>query len=785
MDTLMNLLHSLPAIAVALVKATIVLMILQLMVKALRVSAASKHLMLIVGITGFLLFPFFGVLLPTWDLPVLPEANAAAIYPQDDLDFSRAATAPYGASFGTSAGASSSERATPAVESVTIAAPSLQEGQGRSIQWMSISIYAWMTVALLLFSRVLLGLLRVWWIIRTAVPVSEATSAIAHDARTRLGIDRAVRLLASDYVDVPMICGLFRPTILLPASIQTWEAGQLEVVLLHEYAHLKRWDALTLLLTNLVTSLFWFHPQVWFASLGARRECERACDDLVLSSGTKPSDYAGHLLSIVKLMPEIERFGAVTLAMSQRSQLEGRLLAILHPRLRRATIPGKWVAISLFIVALMMAPLAALRLTASPQTTGGDGSFGVTTAALTPSIDPNPIHLIAGSKKMDRQAREDGGEAFDRAYKLHHAGQYDQAIAEFKKAAELGYKTDTAKYNIACGYAQKKQNDAALQYLEQAIQEGFNSFEHLRRDSDLDPLRKDPRFKALVAQYRTVGDHERKEAAKEKSASAKLELLRRTNSTNGELWYEVGSKLLSLRKLDDAVFALNEAVKHLGYRNQNAMYNLACAYAVRGDRQNALTWIEKAVNAGYDDPDHIRRDEDFESLQDDPRFENIIELAEDLSLHNHQSRIVANEPQYSKRRWASTVEHFDSYVRRNPNSGRAWFNLGFALHYSQQHQRATDSFQRAINLGYRIPTAMYNLACAHAMLGQKDLAFQWLERSERAGFELDNYLYNDEDLEILHDDPRFEAMAQRIGAEKNLVHEMKKFLVKKDKKKNV
>lgn len=780
MDTLMNLLQSLPAIGVALVKATIVLMVLQLMVKALRVSAASKHLMLVVGITGFLLFPFFGVFLPTWDLPVLPEAKAAAIYPQDDLDFSRGATP---ASAGSFVPASSGERATPAGESVTIAAPSLQENAapGR-VQWMSISIYAWMTVALLLFSRVLLGLLRVWWIIRTALPVSESTSAIAHDARTRLGIDRAVRLLASDYVDVPMICGLFRPTILLPTSTESWEADQLEVVLLHEYAHLKRWDALTLLLTNVVTSLFWFHPQVWFASLTARRECERACDDLVLSSGTKPSDYAGHLLSIVKLMPDIERFGAVTLAMSQRSQLEGRLLAILHPRLRRATIPGKWVAISLFMVALMIAPLATIRLTASPQTTGGDGSFGVTTEALTPTLDSGAIQLAGGKKTMDPQTREDAEEVFERAYKLHHAGRYDEAIAGFKKAAEMGYKPATAKYNIACGYAQKKQTGPALQYLEQAIQEGFTSFGHMREDSDLDPLRKDPAFKALVAQYRST-DEDKREVAKEKSAAAKLELLRRTNSTNGELWYEVGSKLLSVRKLDDAVSALNEAVKHLGYKNQNAMYNLACAHALRGDRQNALMWIERAVNAGYDDPDHIRRDEDFESLQDDPRFENIIELAEDLSLNSHQTRIVANEPQYSKRRWASTVEHFDSYVRKNPNSGRAWFNLGFALHYSQEHQRATDAIQRAISLGYRVPTSMYNMACAHAMLGNKDLAFQWLERSERAGFELDHYLYSDEDLEMLHDDPRFAALAERIGAEPNLVHEMKKkFLIKKNKK---
>ena len=61
----------------------------------------------------------------------------------------------------------------------------------------------------------------------------------------------------------------------------------------------------------------------------------------------------------------------------------------------------------------------------------------------------------------------------------------------------------------------------------------------------------------------------------------------------------------------------------------------------------------------------------------------------------------------------------------------------------------------AVRLGYRKPTSMYNIACAYSMLEQRDLAFQWLDRAVEAGFNTDNYIESDRDLDNLRSDPRF------------------------------
>lgn len=100
----------------------------------------------------------------------------------------------------------------------------------------------------------------------------------------------------------------------------------------------------------------------------------------------------------------------------------------------------------------------------------------------------------------------------------------------------------------------------------------------------------------------------------------------------------------------------------------------------------------------------------------------------------------SDEGQYSKKRWAPAIKLYESYLRDHPDSGRAWFNLGYALHYSSEHARAIEAFERAIQFEYKPPTSMYNIACANSMMGRKDVAFEWLGKSAQAGFEIENYI---------------------------------------------
>ncbi|HEV2885145.1 MAG TPA: hypothetical protein VGW36_09825 [Pyrinomonadaceae bacterium] len=362
----------------------------------------------------------------------------------------------------------------------------------------------------------------------------------------------------------------------------------------------------------------------------------------------------------------------------------------------------------------------------------------------------------------------DGQEWYDRAYKLHNSDRYPEAIEAFKKAIDLGYRKATAMYNIACGYALLNDKENALAWLARAFENGFDGRKLLREDSDLDPLRSDPRFQRFVAGLPV--DTERESRRKHKDyakpdrlvqANTEFSFLESSKSQQGEEWAKVGMKLLLLRDLDRSIVALNRAVDLLGDEGSNSMYNLACAYGLKGDRDAGIKWLERAVNAGFDSPQKLRYDPDINSLRSDSRFPRIEKLSNTLSLsqfdpkHDRDWDSDKQLTNYSRERWAPAIALYEPFVKAEPTSGRGWYNLGFALHYSHEHTRAIEAFKQAIALGYRKAVSTYNVACGYAMLGQRDLAFEWLERAIDAGFHSHGDLAWDRDLDSLRSDPRF------------------------------
>jgi Flp pilus assembly protein TadD len=366
----------------------------------------------------------------------------------------------------------------------------------------------------------------------------------------------------------------------------------------------------------------------------------------------------------------------------------------------------------------------------------------------------------------------DGEYWFSHAYSLHQSGHYVEAIDAFSHAIGLGHRQPTCMYNVACGYALLNDKENALFWLDRAFGSGFDRTDLLREDSDLDSLRSDSRFKDIVQRVASAKPEKPEDSSSKKKEHANhdrlneaiinFEQLRSASSTDGEQWYKTGSRLLAVRDLDRATYALTQAVEHLGYNGASARYNLACAYALKGDRELALDWLEKAINAGFDDTEKVRSDSDTASLRGEARFKKIEEMSRLLSLSQN---VVDSDDNgnYSKKRWAPAIKRYESYLRDHSDSGRAWFNLGYALHYSSEHARAIEAFERAIQFEYKPPTSMYNIACANSMMGRKDAAFEWLDKSVQAGFDLDNYIRGDEDLDNLRTDPRFARFIERAS----------------------
>ena len=754
------------------IKATLILLIARLAIAAIpRGSAAARHTILTAALCGVLLLPVLTYVAPSWQFEVLPNANAEAqaskrIGTTGDEDAAPSALE----------AAVTVARATGIVPQERITAMS-QLLQTAKSSWQGIVLLAIAAISFGLLVRMFVGVIGVALVARRAAVVTDDESLRALDAaRDHLRLDREVRLLRSKEISMPVVWGLKQPVLLLPAVSEAWSAERLRVVLLHELAHVKRWDSATVLLTRAAVAVFWFHPMAWSLERIARSECERACDDLVLESGAKPSDYAEHLLAIARTLPHTDPFRSVTLAMTRRSQLEGRLLSILEPNAKRGTFSIRTLSGFAAGALVLLIPLASVRLVAAPQEEPKLNRERREVIDVGPSlvadINAAPEMLLAGLDKLKSKRNStptDGSEWYGRAYELYREDKYEEAIAAFRKSIEFGHRVAASKYNIACSYALLEDEDNAVKWLADAIASGWDDFDHIAEDSDFDPIRSGARFKALVAQAGGPREAKKHEHRVEDTLD-RYDALRASASKNGGAWFESGLDLLRLRRLDESIAAFDQAAR-LDAKTSTALYNMACAYSLKGDVRAAADTLRKAVENGFDSGEKILNDPDLRNLRAKVNVNDLVQLADDLKLDHgwgHKSweglkwLFKGNEPQS----WAETLPHYQAMARKHPTLGRTWFNLGYAQLQAGLNDESAGSFQKSITLGYRPGASAYNAACAYARAGRNDLAFQWLEKARAAGFKLHEYLEDDDDLDSLHDDPRWRELKRKVRIEK-------------------
>lgn len=345
---------ALPLLVILLKITCVLLLALGATVAMQRTAASARHLVWLVALGALLLLPPLAMWSPV-PIRVLPEsfaptARVAAGAPSP-LAVAESPVAPLTAAPG-----------------MTGVAPRAGAGVAPRVWSAGAILFAvWALVAAALLARLAFGAWSVRRIVRRARPLEDPSwQAPLYEIADRLGIDAAPALLRSDDVKMPFAAGLFASTIVLPAESDGWSAERRSAVLIHELGHVRRRDLVGHTLSRIVCALYWFHPLVWTASRQLRAESERACDDLALVFGARPSDYAEHLLDIVTCVRD-HNTPAVALAMAHRREFEGRMLAILNPELRRRG-PGRWETASLVgslsVLALFVGAAAPVARTA-------------------------------------------------------------------------------------------------------------------------------------------------------------------------------------------------------------------------------------------------------------------------------------------------------------------------------------------------------------------------------------------------------------------------------------
>jgi beta-lactamase regulating signal transducer with metallopeptidase domain len=161
---------------------------------------------------------------------------------------------------------------------------------------------AWALIATFLLARLAFGLAQLF---RLRASGEEVELASLPELPRQTLIDfqahRRVALCVSERVSVPTAVGLFRPAVMLPSwALSELSAADLNSVLVHELAHLRRRDDWSNLLQKLVRAVFFFHPAVWWIEKRLSLEREMACDEHVLASTEDPHAYAECLVSLAE-----------------------------------------------------------------------------------------------------------------------------------------------------------------------------------------------------------------------------------------------------------------------------------------------------------------------------------------------------------------------------------------------------------------------------------------------------------------------------------------------------
>ncbi len=182
-------------------------------------------------------------------------------------------------------------------------------------RWALFVFFAWALGACVAMMRLVAGLWRLRRLRRSCTPivvadldpaVRKTVDAIGASGSVGSGsiskaISNSITIATSEYVRVPAAIGFWKRTIVLPAwALRELPAQDLNVILLHEFAHLRRWDDWTNLIQKIVRALFFFHPAVWWIEKRISVEREMACDDAVLAETANPHGYAACLVSLLE-----------------------------------------------------------------------------------------------------------------------------------------------------------------------------------------------------------------------------------------------------------------------------------------------------------------------------------------------------------------------------------------------------------------------------------------------------------------------------------------------------
>ncbi|MFY9728057.1 MAG: GWxTD domain-containing protein [Bryobacteraceae bacterium] len=384
-----------------------------------------------------------------------------------------------------------------------------QGAPGAPVDWLAWLAPLWMGGVILSFAFRLAGWVRVDRMCRRGVCAAPAEwQQRLHALAAAVRISRPVVLLESCLAGVPLVIGYWRPVILMPlGALAGLSAEQVEAILIHELAHIRRADYLVSMAQSLIEGLFFFHPAVWWISAVVRAEREYACDDVVVALRPDARAYAAALATL-----EQSRWPAVeAAAASNGGNLVKRIRRLLRepaparvPNARVAALAGALVLVAAVAAALVAWPPAKSFAQEAPPAESAAGK-----QQLAKELDQARRNLQGLEDQLARKQKEiqdaqqtveqaqdslrSNAEALDRALRngAGHQGELSQVEEQMRRVEAALKQLETAQ----AGKSQQllQQEGEAIRQAESQLQQARKAAEEAQAGNSQELLQQQER----------------------------------------------------------------------------------------------------------------------------------------------------------------------------------------------------------------------------------------------------------------------------------------------------
>ena len=288
------------------------------------------------------------------------------------------------------------------------------------LTWQAVVFLLWLAGVSAFFAVLNQRLRFVKGLVAASCPAGDELTGLLEDCRQQMAVRRDIKLRLSEAIPSPAVCGLLRPTVLMPTSlIDKLSPEGLRATLIHELAHIKRGDLWINSVQTFLQVVYFYNPFVWFANSIILKVCEEAVDETVLVAlGGQAKDYSNTLIDIGEMVFWKTDLGLRLIGVAEsKKALKWRIRHMLNRPIPKSSKLGVLGIAMLLVIAALLLPMAKAQKLgegSEPTATENEGKSAKSLQEAAADGDIEQVKLLI-SKGADVNAKDKSGTA------LHHA----------------------------------------------------------------------------------------------------------------------------------------------------------------------------------------------------------------------------------------------------------------------------------------------------------------------------------------------------------------------------